>query len=280
MHRRVALVTDSTACLPPTLAQRLGIAVVPLQLRVGEHVDDESRIPVGDLVRALRDRVEVDTAPPDPGAFFWAYQDAWGQGADAVVSLHISARQSATYQAARDAAAHSRVPVHVVDTGTTGMSLGYSALSAASVAQAGGDVEQVLAAAQQRYQQGTELIYVDTLEYLRRGGRIGAAAALLGSALSMKPLLTMSEGQVAPLDRVMGAERAVRKLVDLAVRRAGNRPVDVAVEHFDAAERAVELVRQLRARIPSARQVMLTQVSSIIGAHVGPGALGITVSPI
>ncbi|KAA2259538.1 DegV family protein [Solihabitans fulvus] len=279
MYRRVAIVTDSTADLPDADVGRLGIAVVQMQLRVGDQVDDEARVPTDALVRAMEDRVEVATAPPDAGALFWAYQEAWGHGAEAVVSMHISGRQSATCEAARAAAERSKIPVHVIDSHTAGMSLGHGVIAAADAANRGGDVSAVIAAAERRWSQGLELIYVDTLEYLRRGGRIGPAAALVGTALSMKPLLTVADGAITPLERVMGTDRALRRMVDLAAKKARGAQVDVAVEHFAAPDRAETLLRALRSRIPGGHNFTLTQVSSAIGAHVGPGALGVSISP-
>ncbi|MER5260581.1 DegV family protein [Actinosynnema sp. NPDC002837] len=280
MPRRVAIVTDSTACLPPQLTEKLGVTVAQIQVRIGDWVDDEVRVPVPKLVDALRGQLDVATAPPDPGAFFWNYADAAASGAEAIVSLHVSTGLSKTVEAARQAAAQVQVPVHVVDTQTCGMSLGYAVVAAATVAAAGGDANRVLSAAQHSVRRSTELIYVDTLEYLQRGGRIGKAAALLGSALSMKPLLTVADGQITPLDKVLGAERAIRKLIDTAVKRAGKEVVDIAVEHFDAADRARTVLDQLRAKLPNVRRFLVTQVSSAIGAHVGPGAVGVTVSPV
>jgi DegV family protein with EDD domain len=280
MHRRVAIVTDSTACLPSQLTEKLGITVAQIQVRIGDWVDEESRVPVPKLVDALREQLDVTTAPPDPGAFFWAYADAASSGAEAIVSLHVSTGLSKTVEAARQASAQARVPVHVVDTQTCGMSLGYAVVAAATVAAAGGDVNRVLSAAKHTVTRSTELLYVDTLEYLKRGGGIGRAAALVGSALSVKPLLTVANGRIAQLDKALGAERAMRKLVDLAVRRAGGGEVDIAVEHFDAAERAREVMQALRDKLPNVRRSMVTQVSSAIGAHVGPGAVGVTVSPV
>lgn len=280
MPRRVAIVTDSTACLPPQLTEKLGVTVAQIQVRIGDWVEDEVRVPVPKLVDALRGQLDVATAPPDPGAFFWSYADAAASGAEAIVSLHVSTGLSQTVEAAREAAAQSRVPVHVVDTRTCGMSLGYAVVAAATAAAAGGDADRVVSAAQHTVRRSSELLYVDTLEYLQRGGRIGKAAALLGSALSMKPLLTVQDGRITPLDKVLGAERAVRKLVDIAVKRAGEDAVDIAVEHFDAAERARTVLEQLRAKVPNVRRFLVTQVSSAIGAHVGPGALGVTVSPV
>lgn len=280
MSRRVAIVTDSTACLPPQLTEKLGVTVAQIQVRIGDWVDDEVRVPVPKLVDALRGQLDVTTSPPDPGAFFWTYADAAASGAEAIVSLHVSTGLSQTVEAARQAAARVQVPVHVVDTQTCGMSLGYAVVAAATAAAAGGDANRVLSAAQHSVRRSTELIYVDTLEYLQRGGRIGRAAALLGSALSMKPLLTVTDGQITPLDKVLGAERAVRKLIDIAVKRAGGEAVDIAVEHFDAADRARTVLDQLRAKLPNVRRFLVTQVSSAIGAHVGPGAVGVTVSPV
>ncbi|MEU4441854.1 DegV family protein [Actinosynnema sp. NPDC050801] len=280
MPRRVAIVTDSTACLPPQLTEKLGVTVAQIQVRIGDWVDDEVRVPVPKLVDALRGQLDVSTAPPDPGAFFWAYADAVTSGADAIVSLHVSTDLSQTVEAARRAAAQVQVPVHVVDTRTCGMSLGYAVVAAATAAAAGGDVNHVLSAAQHIVRGSSELIYVDTLEYLQRGGRIGKATALLGSALSMKPLLTVEDGRITPLDKVLGAERALRRLIDIAVKRAGGDAVDIAVEHFDAADRARAVLDQLRAKLPDVRRFLVTQVSSAIGAHVGPGAVGVTVSPV
>ncbi|MCP2167044.1 DegV family protein [Goodfellowiella coeruleoviolacea] len=280
MYRRVAVVTDSTACLPTELAAQSGISVVQLELQVGERADSEGRIPVSDVVSALRERVPVVTSPPDPGAFFWAYQDAAAAGMDAVVSVHISGRLSQTCASARQAAEQVRIPVHVIDSGTTGMTLGYAVLTAARLAGRGATAEQVANAAVRRSAAGSELIYVDTLEYLRRGGRIGAASALLGTALSIKPLLTIAEGEIAPLARALGSDRALRKLIDIAAKRSLRRQVDLGIEHYHAPELAATVRDRLRRRIPNTRDITVTEVSSILGAHVGPGTISVAVSPV
>jgi DegV family protein with EDD domain len=275
----VAIVTDSTASLPEHLVKQWGIKVIQLQLEVEDRMDDEARFDRAGIVEALRTGQKVTTSPPDPGAFFWAYMDAISAGASSVVSLHISGRMSATIQAAREAADQVRIPVYTLDSGTTGMSLGFAVLSAARAAAAGAQVERVIEAAERRFTTGSELIYVDTLEYLRRGGRIGAASAMLGTALSIKPLLTVQRGEVAPLTRVPGARRALNKLADLSARRAGIHPADVAISCFIPSDRELTLANSLRARIPNLRELSIVAASTVIGAHVGPGALSITVSP-
>jgi DegV family protein with EDD domain len=279
MSGRVGLVTDSTSSLPSALATQWGITVVPLQIQIGEHVRAELAVPRDVLLRAMDENIEVATAPPDPAGFAWAYQDLANRGADEVVSVHISGQQSETAEVARQAAEKSPIPVHVVDSGTAGMSLGYAVLAAGRVAGAGGGARRVMDCLARRLESASELIYVDTLEYLRKGGRIGLATAMLGSTLSLKPLLTILNGQVAPLERVLGAERALRRLVEAAVRKAGDRQVDVAVEHFGAKARADRVLARLRQRLPRARELTFIEVSPTIGIHVGPGAVGITISP-
>ncbi|WIX79025.1 DegV family protein [Amycolatopsis carbonis] len=277
MPAHIAVVTDSTSCLPDKLAARWGIGVVQVQLHVGDQTDDEHRFDRNELIAAMKSGHNVTTSPPDPGAFFWTYQDAAARGASAIVSLHISGRLSDTVQAAREAAQQVRIPVHIIDSGTASMSLGYAAVSAARVAGAGGQLARVLEAAERRVRAATELIYVDTLEYLRRTGRVGAAQSLVGTAFSIKPLLTVRNGEVSPLARVPGAKRAMNRLVDLAVKAAGDQRVDVAVTRFGSDE--TEVVRRLRDRIPGITDVVVGDASTVIGAHVGPGALSITVSP-
>ncbi|HEX2132376.1 MAG TPA: DegV family protein [Actinophytocola sp.] len=279
MAGRVGLVTDSTSSIPAALAAQWGITVVPTQIRIGQHVRAEHVVPSDVLVTALERNMDVSTSAPDPAGFVWAYQDLAARGADEIVSVHISGRQSETIEVARAAATQARVPVHVVDSATTGMSLGYAVLAAARTAGAGGSAQRVMGTLAKRLEHSSELIYVDTLEYLRRGGRIGATSAALGSALSLKPLLTMVNGQVAPLERVLGTERALRRLVDAAVRKANGRQVDVAIEHFGAVARGTKVLDRLKQRLPEAREVTFTEVSSAIGVHVGPGAVGITISP-
>lgn len=276
----VAVVTDSTACIPAKLASRMGIRVVQQQLRIGDEYDDEARVPGERIVSALRGHEDVATAPPDPGAFFWAYLDAAAKGASAIVSIHISSRMSETCKAAKEAAAQTRTPVHVLDSGTLGMSLGFAVLAAAQLANGGADIAQVLAVAGARIVRSTELLHVESLEYLRRGGRIGAAAHFIGNTFAIKPMLTVRHGEVTPLDKTLGAGRALRKMVDRAVHLAGDGAVDIAVEHIGADERVPGVVATLRNRVANVRELMPVSVTSIITAHVGPGAMGITISPV
>ena len=277
MPSPVAVVTDSTAYLPDGVAQAYGIGVVPLHVVLGSRTGTEgSEVSPHDVAQALSERRAVSTSRPTPGELAAAYRSC---GAPRVVSVHLSAELSGTHEAAVLAAAEvaaDGVEVTVVDSRTIAMGLGFVVLAAAQVARDGGDREQVAAAA--RAVATDVLFYVDTLEHLRRGGRIGAAAALLGTALAVKPLLHVTEGRIAPLEKVRTASKALARLEELAVERAGDGPVDVAVHHLAAGERAATLAERLRSRLPQAGTLHVSEVGAVVGAHVGPGLLGVVLS--
>ncbi|MCD0482707.1 DegV family protein [Streptacidiphilus sp. ASG 303] len=280
MPAHVALVTDSTAYLPQDAVDRHRIGVVPLSVVVGDEVLAEGiEASPKDVAQALRARRTVTTSRPGPEAFAAAYRAAAEAGADAVVSVHLSAELSGTHEAAQLAAASAGLPVQVVDTRLVGMALGYCVLAAAEAAERGCGPEEVAEAAGRRAAGAAGYFYVDTLEYLRRGGRIGAARALLGSALAVKPLLHLSGGRIEPLEKVRTASRAIARLEELAVERAGEAEVDVAVHHLAAEDRAEPLAERLRGRIPGLRDLYVGEVGAVIGAHVGPGLLAVVVSP-
>ncbi|RFU42507.1 DegV family protein [Actinomadura logoneensis] len=279
MGSAVAVVTDSSSHLPPDLADRHDVTVVPLQLVIGGEVRDEDRAATAESARVLRERHRVTTSRPSPERFASVYRAAADAGATAVVSVHLSASMSGTVEAARLAATGSPVPVHVVDSGSIGMGLGFAVLSAASEARGGGTPAEVVAAARRRAALTRSLFYVDNLEHLRRGGRIGAAANLLGSALMVKPLLGISAGRIVPLEKVRTTSRALARLADLAVAEAADRPVDLGIQHLAAAARAETLAAALRTRIPNVVDVYVGEVGPVIGAHVGPGMMGVVVAP-
>ncbi|WP_210440496.1 DegV family protein [Nocardioides xinjiangensis] len=281
---RVVVVTDSTASLPADLAEARGIRVVPLQVVIGAKVLDEG--PDGatpDVVaQALRDFVPVSTSRPAPAVFAELYRRLEADGAEEVVSVHLSGEMSGTFESAQLAALEVGLPVHVVDSGQVGIATGYAALTAADVLDGGGSGEEAARAALARGESASSLFYVDTLEYLRRGGRMGAAAALFGSALSVKPLLEISEGRVVPRERVRTASRALARLAELAVEAAGEQPVDVCVAHLANAERAAELATTLAERLApglDGREVMCGELGAVLGAHVGPGMVAVCVAP-
>ncbi|HEX2290595.1 MAG TPA: DegV family protein [Pseudonocardiaceae bacterium] len=277
----VAVVTDSTADLPDGLAQRHGIRQVPLHVMVnGRHRLDGLQLGPADLVEALTRRATVRTSRPTPGEFEAVYTEVIRAGADTVVSVHLSRALSGTWESARLAAEQIGAKrVRVVDSRSAGMGLGFAALAAATVAATDADQSTVYDTAERISARTRTFFSVDTLEYLRRGGRISQAAALLGSALAVKPLLHVDSGRVVPLEKVRTATRARARLVELAVQAAGSEPLDLAVHHLGAADRATELVEQLHARLPALARCLISEVGAAIGAHAGPGMLGVIVLP-
>ncbi|GAA0432061.1 DegV family protein [Streptomyces luteireticuli] len=280
MSRHVAIVTDSTAYLPPQTMERHGITAVPLTVVLGDvALEEGTEISARSVAQALQKRRPVTTSRPAPEVFAGAYRAAAEAGAGAIVSLHLSAEFSGTYDAAVLAAREAPVPVRVVDTGMVAMALGFCAVAAAEAAEAGGTLDEVVAAAEKRAQGTAAFFYVDTLDYLRRGGRIGAAQALLGSALAVKPLLQLEGGRIELREKVRTASKAIARLEEVAVERAGAVSVDVAVHHLAAPERAAQLAERLRERLPGLGELHVSEVGAVIGAHTGPGLLGVVVSP-
>ncbi|MGY1603064.1 DegV family protein [Geodermatophilus sp. SYSU D00815] len=277
----VAVVTDSTAYLPAELVERYGIEVVPLYVVLPGRSGSEGRdIGPQDVAAALAARGKVSTSRPTPGDFVAAYRRCLDGGAERIVSVHLSAELSGTWDAARLAA--NQVGEHVVtviDSRATAMGTGFAVLAAARAAADGAEAAAVADAARATAAATRTLFVVDTLEHLRRGGRIGAAAAVLGSALAVKPVLHVADGKVVPLEKVRTAARAFNRLVQRAVETAGSGPASLAVHHLAAPERAERLAAELRERLPNAAELHVSELGAAIGAHVGPGAVGVVVVP-
>lgn len=283
-----AVVTDSTSYIPTELIGDLPISVVPLHVVLGEHAGEEgSDIQPADVASELRRRgSRVSTSRPSPERFIRQYHELLDAGVHEIVSVHISSELSGTWDAARMAAeecnlAAGRKAVAVVDSRIVCMAMGYAVLAAARAAVAGGDAAHVEAVAQRMCDQSRNFFYVDTLEFLRRGGRIGAAQALVGSALAVKPLLHLQDGRIVPLEKVRTSARAISRLRELAIAESVSRDgkVVVAVQHLAAADRAEKLRQELQAQLPEAVRIDVAEVGAVVGAHVGPGLLAIAISP-
>jgi len=279
MSRAVALVSDSTS-VHAELAQRFDVIIVPLQVVIGAKAYDEgSGASPETVAAALKARTSVSTSRPSPEAFLRVYERASKDGADAVVSVHLSSEVSGTFDSAELAARRASIPVYVVDSRQLGMATGFAVQSAAQALDRGADAEEAAAVASSRAAAMTALFYVDTLEHLRRGGRVGTTAALLGSALAVKPLLKVEDGCIVALEKVRTSAKALNRMQELAVAAAGDEDVDVAVSHLANAAGAEALASQLKERLPQLDHVVVTQVGAVIGAHVGPGMLAVVVAP-
>lgn len=277
--QEVAVVTDSTAYLSPDALDGLQVPVIPLWLiwdedryRDGVDIDPEA------FYERLQDaRTFPTTSQPSVGEFVDFYRRVADEMAtDTIVGAFISSGISGTVSAARSA--KKQVPelnITVIDSRSTAMGLGFVTLAAARVAAAGGAVEDVVAAARRVRENLTVLFVVDTLEYLHRGGRIGGAKRLLGSALNIKPLLDLESGRVEPLCQVRTKRRAVKRLLNVASERLdGAAMAEACVVDIDAPEEGDDLIQRVADRF-APDQIYRSAVSPVIGAHAGPGTVGL-----
>ena len=276
-----AVVTDSTAYLPQGFADRHAVRVVPLLVHLdGREFRDGVDLGPGELAEALNRHRAVTTSRPNPAEFIAEYRSLLDAGADGVLSVHLSRELSGTWESARLAAEEvGSDRVRVVDSRTTAMGLGFAALRAAAVAATGAGGAEVEAVAVAAAEHTRSFFVVETLDHLRRGGRIGAAAALMGSALAVKPLLHVHDGRIVPLEKVRTTSRALGRLVDLAVEAAGDGRVELAVHHLAAPDRAAEVAARLDERVPNSSGCVVSELGSVIGAHTGPGVIGVVVCP-
>lgn len=281
----VVVVTDSTAYLPE-IAAAANVTVVPLHVVMGGESGREGiEIDPASVAKALGTppdrgrRITVSTSQPTPGEFAAVYRDLFAAGATGIVSVHLASGLSGTYAGALAAAAEAEGPVDVVDSGSTGMGLGFPALAAAAAAAKGEDLTGVREAALRAIENTSTFFYVDTLEHLRRGGRITAVSALLGTALAVKPLLEVVKGQITLRDKVRTAGRALDRLAAIALEAAGSDgPVELAVHHLAAPARASMLADTLCEKLGDRVKACYTsEVGAVVAAHVGPGLAGVVV---
>ncbi|MDR7300959.1 DegV family protein [Haloactinomyces albus] len=277
----IAVVTDSTAYLPEGLAQRYSLRTVPLYVSVdGADAIAESDFGPRELATAFAHKHRVTTSGATVEDLTRAYRSALEAGAEGVVSVHLSRQLSGTWDAARLAAQEvDSHRVRIVDSRSTAMGLGFSVLAAGASAEAGSDLAAVAATAGRVAERTNTMFSVQTLDYLRRGGRIGTATALLGTALAIKPLLHIRSGRIEALEKVRTTTRAMARLVEIAVRAAEPGPATVAIHHLEAPDRAFQLAEWLRGQIPECQDCTVSEVGAVIGAHIGPGAVGVVVLP-
>lgn len=276
----VAVVTDSTADLPRDLVEELGIRVVPLSVSFGTEtfISGVTIDPTTFYERLADVRQLPTTSQPAPAWFEEAYADCVDDGLDGVVSVHCAGALSGTVALARDRAARAGLPVEVVDSELVGGGLGLAVLAGHRVAEAGGTLTEVRGAVERAARSVTSLLVVDTLDFLKRGGRLTGAQALVGRALQVKPLLHVTGGRVEVLERARTSSRAIERLAAIAEDAAAGRPVDVVVAHAVAPERAAQVWDAVAHRL-DVRRRLETVVGPVVGTHVGPGAVGLALAP-
>lgn len=279
MTHSVAVVVDSAASLPPALAKKWGVRVVALKVIVDDHAYDEGeQISATDVLERLLSGSRVSTSQPSIAAFEAAYRRAEDAGATEVVAVLISGEISGTVNAARTAAAHVGIPVEVVDTRTLAMATGFAAVAAAALAAEGADSAHVAAMARRVAASALCVFTLDSLEYLKRGGRVSAAAAAIGNALSMRPVMAIRDGNVVVLDRVRTTARArsaMLERVDASISMMA-RPA-VAMMALGEEQYGSDAALLVESRHPELSMLVRTPVSAVLSAHTGPGTLAAVV---
>jgi DegV family protein with EDD domain len=277
-NRTVAIVTDSTADLPTDLARKRSITVVPLTLHFeGKSLLDGIDITPADFYRQLpAATTHPTTSQPSAGRFAEAYS-ALLKEHDAIVSIHISEKLSGTYASARQGADMTDAKrVHVIDSELASMSLGLLTLAASELAAQGANAEAIETKVLAMRDQVQTYFSVATLEFLRRGGRIGRASALLGSVLQVKPVLCIRDGLVTPLERVRTFDRALSRVIELVRAVDRGQGVCAIVGHADAEDAAERVARELE---PITETLMIQPLGPVVGTHAGPGVVGVGCYP-
>lgn len=273
----VRIVTDSSCDLSEEVCSRHGIEVVPLSIRFGaEEFEDRTELSVQAFYDKLGSSAELpETAAPAPGKFEAAFRRQASAGADAVVCINLSSGLSATMQSARTAATAiaDELPVHVIDSRSITSGLGTQCVLAAEAAAAGASVDEVLALVEDLVRRTHVIGALDTLDNLKKGGRIGGAQALVGSLLSIKPILDISSGEVEEAGRARTRKRALETLRDRVVEQGEVTHLQITHGFAPDADTMVEL---LVAAGHARESIGVGHIGPVIGAHGGPRVMGVT----
>jgi DegV family protein with EDD domain len=271
----IKIVTDSTADLSPELIKKFGITVVPLYVRFGKDVyRDREEINEDDFYqRLLQDPTHPTTTQPTPQDFAEVYRQLSSK-ADGIISIHISEKLSGTCNSALQGKklVEKECPIEVIDSKTTSMALGLLVIAAATIAKTGKSLSQVAEDVKQVVSSIKLLIFFDTLKYLAKGGRIGKAKSLLGSILSVKPMLTIKDGEFVPVGQVRSRSKGIERLFDFAKDTADIE--DLAVIYSTTPDEAKSLAERISS-ILSLKQVRIARLGPVLGVHGGPGVLAI-----
>lgn len=277
---RVAVVTDSTATIPAPLLRNLPITICPLQVLWGEaiYLDGVDIQPDEFYVRLSSAKIMPTTSQVTPTHFEKAYRSLAEEGYD-IISIHISSKLSGTINSAQQAKkVLPKAHIEIYNSEVTAMAMGWQVLAVARAAAEGATLAECKSLEEHAKANSGVLFLLDTLEFLKRGGRIGGAAAFFGQAFQIKPILELREGGIEPADKVRTSNKAQEKLLDILEQRIGNRlPIRLSSLHAHAAPQAERMLEMARERfgIAEVSETNISMVSPVLGVHTGPGALGI-----
>lgn len=270
----VAIVTDSSAGIPPELAQKLAINFVPIAVQINHELYQEGV----DLVRErfyehLDSASSISTSQPSPGDFLEVFNQVASKARE-IISIHVTSKGSGTVSVANLAARELEVPITVVDSETAGMAQGFITLAAAQAALLGNSTQEILNIIERVKKQTTVFVAVPTLKYLEKSGRISSAKRMLGSILSIKPILGVKNGVVDVVEKARSYPRALQRLIGLVEESfPGERPI-LAIMHSGAYQEALEFKAMIEQRLDCSK-IFLTEMGASLAVHGGQGMIGI-----
>lgn len=274
----VGIVTDSTCYLPVEVIAELGIEVVPLQvISNGVAFNEVGGITVDEVATALRSGKSVTTSRPNPEVFVAAFEKLHSAGHESIVSVHLSSELSGTYESAVLASRKVDFQVDVVDSRGIAMMLGFAVQAGAKLANSGGSHADVLDLIKRKCAGASIIFYVDSLEFLEKGGRVTAMQAKMGASMNLKPLLHMINGKVEQQELVRSSEKSIARMIEIIVAAARIKS-EIAIHHVEALDAANSVAQQLK-ELTGIATISVTSAGAVVGTHVGPGALAVVVSP-
>lgn len=281
---RVHVVTDTGSDLPASVRAKYNIHLVPLSIQFGEEIYlDTFELSSEQFYHHLAESSALpSTCQPSPADFVKCYEQI-SQPGDHIVSVHLSSKLSGTYQSAVLASTMvEKQSIHIIDTKSASIGIGMVAVAVAEALENGASVEEALAVGERVMEELQVYFVVDTLEYLRRNGRIGAAAAMVGSLLNIKPVLTLANGIVTPFDKVRGKARAINRICDLFaeyVKARPNQKIRAALVHANCQDEAEQIAEKLKAEF-GIEDMLFGLIGPTVGVHVGPGTIALLWYPI
>jgi DegV family protein with EDD domain len=279
MKNKVAILTDSTAYLPEDRLKQYNITITPLSIIWDEQVyrDGVDILPGEFFSRLVMSKTLPTTSQVTPGVMHDTFQSLLEQGYD-MLGIFVSSKISGTFESAvqaREMIAEAKNKIALVDSLGTTMALGWPVLTAARAAQAGESLSECQKFAENACRNSGVLLIVETLEFLRRGGRIGGAQALLGTALNLKPILEMQDGRIESVERIRTKQKAIQRVVEIVAERVkGRAPVRLAVTHANSEDDALSLLEAARA-VMDPVETLCVPLSPVIGSHAGPGTVAL-----
>jgi DegV family protein with EDD domain len=275
----VRIVTDSTSDIPQEKAQALGITIVPLTVFFGEeaYLDGIELANAGFYEKLQTSKVSPRTSQPPPAAFQEAYRQLINEGADAILSVHVSAKLSGTYQSActgRDTLPDGvkKIPIDIIDSEAVSLAMGVAIMHAAEEAQQGASFEEIKAHLLDELSRTRILFVLDTLEYLKRGGRVGGARALLGNLLSVKPVLSIKNGVVVAVEQPRTRSKAYGRIAQML--REMEKPEQFTIVESDS-EVGQQLAQAVKQTFPESGAIPTYKLGAVVGTYAGPGTAGI-----